>query len=483
MKNSRLIELLKTFSGEELKSFGKFLESPFLKPPRNTIVFFNYLIKFYPDYDSDGLNKETVFEKLFPKQPYNEKKLINLMFDLTKAAEDFLAYITLKKDEIEYLLSLSRGYVDKKLSKHSMKVNKIIEKKLVPGFSISKDYFSKFRRLIHLKSAYYSEYNDFENLIESKQNSFEASSLQFLIDYSEFLTVKISAKITYGKDLGNPFTQSIIDCLDMEKLIKLLGQNDSPQSSLIALHYYLLKIRMEPDVTDHFYKFRDLFYNNIQGLDREERSEMFNFLANYCAQKFTQEFIKEGLGVYKKMLEHDAYSNSENEYMQPLMYRNIVQFCLTLKEGDWLEIFIEKYDNVLNPDYKHAMKNLSYAYLYFMRKDFEKALVSISKINNEFSLFKTDVRNLTLKIYYELGHIEQAYSLIDSYKHFLSETKEVSEANKKVFRNYIKYFLLLLKIKSGVSREKPLFIKSNIERENNLVNKKWLMEKADELDK
>ncbi len=86
-----------------------------------------------------------------------------------------------------------------------------------------------------------------------------------------------------------------------------------------------------------------------------------------------------------------------------------------------------------------------------------------------------------LKIYYELGNIEQAYSLVDSYKHFLSSTKEITEIYLKRYEKFLKYYFYLLRIKSGQSKEKPAFILSKIEKEDKINNKKWLLEKAAEL--
>jgi hypothetical protein len=362
-----------------------------------------------------------------------------------------------------------------------MKVNQIIEKKLVPGFSITKDYLSNFKRLTYLKSAYYTEFSDFENLIDCKKKYFETSAVQFIIDFTEILTAVEPVRSTHGKKLENNFIESVIKCFDIEKLLKLI-EKDNYIHPLIALQYYIIKIEMNPDDANYYYLLRDLFYKNLDMFDREEKCYVFNRMINYCVQqKFDMSFIKEGLEVNKKMLEQNAYSFLESDCMQILTFRNILITCCRLKEMKWLEYFIENYIKTLSPEYRVDMENLSYASLYFGKNEFEKALESISKINHEFFVFKTDLRNLLLKIYYELNHIEQAFSLVDSYKHFLSVTKEISEEVKKVNYFFINFYLKLLKIKSGQSKEQPSYIKSKIEKEENVGNKFWLLEKTDEL--
>lgn len=485
MRENKLLELLRTFSLKDLKSLGKYLESPFLKRPRNVVNFFNHLKRYHPQYDSPDLDKEKLFKKLFPGEKYNERILANQIFDLTKSAEEFLSYNALLNNESEFLLSLSKAYLDNKLLKHSERVNKAMEKILVPGFSMKKDYISKFRRLTQLKNAYFTEFNDFENLIESKSQYFKASAIQFVMDYIDIFGSREPAKTTYGKDFNNPFIKAVSESFDISKFLEIMKQEDS-ENPYLVISYYLLKILKEPEAVEHYHNFKKFFYDYLSKedclLDREEKYSIFNFLINYCTQKFNMNFMKESLEVYKKILEHDAYSESESENMQLIIYRNIMKVCISLNETEWFGHFIEEYSDKLSPEYRRDMKNLSYAHLHFLQKDFDKSLESINKISENFFLNKTDIRNLKLKLFYELNYTESAFSLIASYRQFLMQSKNISEKNKKVFKNFIHYCHLLLEMKTGSPLDDISFIKSGIEKENDIINKQWLLDKANELE-
>ncbi len=482
MKDTRLLKLIKTFKKEELKAFEKFLQSPFLKPARDTSELYYYIIKFYPDYDTSKLEKEKVFEKLFRGESYNEKKMLNLIFDLTKAAEDFLTLSTMMEDETELLLNLSKGYMKKNLSEESNRINKLIEKKLKPGFAPERDYLSKFRQLILLKSNYFVEENDYENVIACKKEYFEALSTQFIVDYADLIGSIVPSRSTYGKIISDEFIENVIQCFDIEKLLKALQKSEHKSKDLILLHYYLLKMNTEKESAPFYYLFRDTFYELAEGLDRAERHILFNNLVHYCVTNYVDsEFKTEMLDVYKKMLETKSYSLSENEYMQEMNYRNIFFGCITIGDTDYLEYFIENYSDRIQPELRTNMKNFAYGYLYYAKKDFEKALAYASKINHEFFLFKSDLKNLMLIIYFELGYIEPAFSMIDSYKHFIANTKELTDEFKEVYKSYLKYYADLLKIKCGQSRESPAYVKKQIEKEKSLISRKWLTDKADEL--
>lgn len=483
MKDTRLLKLIRTFTKEELKSFEKFLQSPFLRPARDTTGLYNYIIKNFPEYDPDNLDKKKIYKKLFPGEDYNEKKITNLIFDLTKAAEDFLALSTLMEDETELLLYLSRGYKEKKLFEESNRVNKLIGKKLQPGFSQNRDYISKFRELSNLKSSYYTETHDFENNLLNEKIYFETSAVQFIIDYTRIIDIVSTANNTYGINLKSNFIESVISCFDLEKLLTALEKSDNKNKHLILLHYYILKSKSDDENILYYELLRDLFYELMPTLDREEKCFIFNHLATYCTRKFGKDnkFFRELLEVFKGMLKNNAYSESESEFMQVPTFRNIIFTCRSLKETEWLEYFINNYSECLNPKYRKDLINYSYAHLYFIKKDFEKSLVSVSRIDQDLFLFKSDLKILMLQIYYELGYIEPAFSMVDSYKHFLSSTNDVSESIKKYTVNFLNFYFKLLKIKSGQSKEQPEFCRSRIEKEKMVVDKNWLLEKADEL--
>lgn len=487
MKDIKLIEILRTFDKEELKSFRKFLSSPFIKSRRNIDSLLINLIPFHPEFDSDKLGSKLIFKKTFPGEDFDEKKLNNLITDLTRAAKDFIIHLTLEKDEAESLLFLLKGYYERNLLKSNFSLIKTTEDKLIPGFSNSviSDYFSKFRQINFLKTSYLTEENEFDKLMDCETRYFETSATQFLTDCVQFLSSKSASVNTHGKNINSGFTESVLKCFDIEKLIKLTEKDNNLYSSLVALHYYNLKTIEHPDELIHFKNLKNHFYKILPEIGREEKYFTFSHIENYCVAKIEErkaEFVKEGLENYKKMFENDAYSFSENEFLQILTFRNIILFWIMSDEPEWIKSFIEKYSSVLNPEYREDMINFAMANYYFRKKDYENALKSISgKFKHEFFLFKTDVKNLMLKIYFELENIEQAYSMVDSYKHFLSSTKEISDTY--IIRNekFLKYYFDLLKIKSGQSKEKPAFIKTQIEKEDKIVNKNWLLEKAKEL--
>jgi len=123
------------------------------------------------------------------------------------------------------------------------------------------------------------------------------------------------------------------------------------------------------------------------------------------------------------------------------------------------------------------MNCFAMALLSFEMNDFEKALEFTGKVNYELFVFKYDIKLLLLKIFYEKNCYEEALSLIDSFKHFLSGNKTVSEYYRNNYMLFLKYYKELLNMKIQNSTEDSELLKNKINSEKNLISKTWLLEK------
>ncbi len=99
---------------------------------------------------------------------------------------------------------------------------------------------------------------------------------------------------------------------------------------------------------------------------------------------------------------------------------------------------IKTYIDYVPADHRDNIRNYAYAFLYYTKKEFEKSLEFISVFkNNEFHIFKIDIKHLMLKNYYELNSFEQALITVDAYKHFLDSNQKIPEHSKNYYRNFL----------------------------------------------
>jgi hypothetical protein len=478
----KLIKLLKTFSREEIILLRKYLKSPSTKSERNIVELYNYLVKFYPGFDSPKLNREEVYRKLFKGKTFNDRKLDNLYTALTKSAKDFLAHRIHSDDELERLLNLSQGYFNKSLYDESNITNKIIEQKLNSPVYPSRNYVSKLKRLSNLHYSFYTKSYNFENISKGIKNLSEAAVLQFIFDY---MNIAVEMKITfdnYGKKAENQFIKNVFDNINIEDWLKMFEGSNFVSKLYLDLHYYKFRTIVEEENDEHYFRLKDLLLVNLPALDRFDRWCFFLHLANYAMKKEDNNFEKfrdESLSIFKSMLESDSYSPSEDQYIDTSIFRSIILCCNN--EAEWLHYFIDKYSDRLHPAQRDSLKNYAYAHLHSLKNEFEKSLEYASRIKDEYFFFKTDVDLMLLKDYYELGYIDRAFYALDAFKQFINKNKNIFDDFKVMFVNFLKYFEALLRAKSGDGKIDLLLIKEELEKENNLVSRYWLIKKVNEL--
>lgn len=132
MENSKLIKRLRILSEQEMKDFILFADSPYFNSNAALTRLLKYLQKYHPELEGTKLSKALVYKKVFPEKGiFKEKRLNDLMTQLFKLSEDFLAFDRFKKSEVarakqEFLSYREKG-MDKDFSKAAIKLKKAIE--------------------------------------------------------------------------------------------------------------------------------------------------------------------------------------------------------------------------------------------------------------------------------------------------------------------------------------------------------------------
>lgn len=485
MQESKLIEILKTFSPGELKSFKKFIISPFITV-RNVDGLFSEIKRYYPDFTSEKLSKSEVFKKLFPGELYNEKKLKNLIVDLTRLAEHFLVYRAVGNNPFEFERILAGEFRNRKSDKLFSRSLKILESKSAGTQFGSIECFNEEEKTERLKESYYISRNRFDISVQSKLKYSEHFTASFLIRFMRKLRDKRSVIKGYNLPFESPLLESVLESIDFDKMLEGMKKKKYSYLWLIEIYYYVYKSAYEEnDEVFYYNKLKKAFLENIKKFSHTEKFFLFNDLVDCCITKETRgyrQFEAEELEIYKQMFGCNIYSSNENDYLSIVLYRNILLLGLTLREFEWLNTFIGAFTQKLRPEYRSSMMNLAYANLSFEQGEYEKALSYVRSIEYDFFLYKTDIRTLSLKIYYELDLYETAFSLVDSFRHFLAGSDEISVLHKRRHTNFINFYNRLLKAKStGGSAEAAENISFEIEKHRETAGKSWLLEKCGEL--
>ena len=111
MVNTKLVEILKTFSKDEFKEFEKFIRSPYFNKGRNLVPFYKALKSFHPEFINQNFTTEFIFKKIHPDLKFESKKSENILRVLSSEmlylGKEFIKQEELKSQELtNYILKL-----------------------------------------------------------------------------------------------------------------------------------------------------------------------------------------------------------------------------------------------------------------------------------------------------------------------------------------------------------------------------------------
>jgi hypothetical protein len=483
MFNLKLTSLLKTFSVEEFSEFEKFVKSPVHNIGRNYSRFAAELKKNHPDFNNSNFTKEKLWGKLYAGKKYNDKLMNNIIYRTTRMAEEYLSWLTFRKNKFENKKLYIRELMQRKLYK-------LVRTELAE----MQNMFDKEWDLSEDMVDYKLEYSIL-NVQFCYQLNKQNEAMPFILDQSRYLVyhfliraacflhdIKVNKNI-YNLDLSDSIALNFFKQVNIEELLDNLDKSKDEPVVHDFIKIILLWIGCNIHETDKNYydKFKVLMYESISKFNHSTKYTLYQaFEAIVWFRMISvdrEKYRKEFFDVYKHRIENGVFSYEPNQSMRTMLYRMIVVNGLAVKEYNWVKNFIENYTNYLPEEHRNNMNCFAMALLSFEMNDFEKALEFVGKVNYELFVFKYDIKLLLLKIFYEKNCYEEALSLIDSFKHFLSGNKTVSEYYRNNYMLFLKYYKELLNMKIHNSTEDSEMLKNKINSEKNLISKTWLLEK------
>src|SRR4030095_3964080 len=127
MQHSKLIDLLKSLDEFEWRDLYKFLKKN--HPDKNSKhhAFLKILLKEYPEFDLEALERKQLHVKLFGEANTDDIKLRRLMSELYAEAEEFILSQRLQQKPLGRLVELMGFFIDKNLPRHFEQANESFE--------------------------------------------------------------------------------------------------------------------------------------------------------------------------------------------------------------------------------------------------------------------------------------------------------------------------------------------------------------------
>jgi hypothetical protein len=485
MNASRLISTLKTFSKEEMKSFGKFLASPYHAGEKNCLPLFNLLKKYHPQYISAGLSYEKIYKRLYANKKFNRQVIWNLVWATEKMTKEFLKQEALKKNKFTGTGLLLTEFGKRKLLNNYSHSLIEAEESLREG-GIDYDHFDNKGRLENYKQEYYHLTDRIKPMGDSKLKASEYQILLFLrmtVGGLNDLRV-LSETFNYKPALNIPLETA--RNFDLKKIVDYSYSNNYEYAFLTEIYYCAMMMHLEPEQPAYLERIRELYAEHTGRFTISEKRNMMHWIVNYCLSRVDIDPLKYRRIVFEsnviRLKEGLAYY-PENQ-LPKVIYIQILNSALAIGETEWAGNFIRDYTKMLHPDFRNSMQNLAGALLFSRTKEYSKILKCLNRIRSADLDIQEKflVRTLTSKAYYELNETETLLHYVNASNRFMRMNHSVTEDDWAYVNKFFKYIKKIVLIKDDIDQEEIFVLKNEINSDSSFSNKKWLLDKLDELD-
>ncbi|KAA3636792.1 MAG: hypothetical protein DWQ02_07645, partial [Bacteroidetes bacterium] len=393
MYKSKLIKLLSLLTPEESRMFYKFIRSVFYQNNANVVRLYEYLRKYYPDFPEKKLQKELVFEKLFPGRTYSLNTLAALMSKMVRLLQEFLLILDLRSDQFEREKRLVRIYGQRNQYDLFEKGTRELLDQLVSSEtpSLINTIALNHQLYFHpLHNKYDPEDDSLENLMDALDQYFVLEKMRYGI-----------ALMSKQKILTHPYKW---------KLMEAVREGSSDIISPILFQLYTIAFALlEEKRSVNFKSFEKLFFEHIQDLDNRDKSLLYFTGLNYANGQVNAgktAFSPIALKWYQDGLTNNLLL--DNQKMDETTFGNIVTYGCREKEYAWTKNFISFYQVLLEDETREAVVTYNLALLHFSLQEFDKALA----ILNNYSFPEKDqpkARLTIIRTLFELFLKDQDY--------------------------------------------------------------------------
>jgi hypothetical protein len=490
MIEHQVIDILKSFSGEEIKQFRRFLASPYFIRSETVNSLFELLVKFHPNFTSKRLTKEYISENIFNSEEFKDSTVRNALSDLLETCEVFLLQENFRKSassSFDYLLKELR---DKKLNDVFQRNTLKQEKQFDPIENVDSEYYLAKYKLELNKfnfSSLYEKVNESSVADKHFQEILDSGiylTIHYIIEIVSIYLTSVFYSLQYNRSFNDNFLCKLISTLNITGLEKLIENNE--HSFLVKIYISLLNTFKNIDDEKAYLNYKSIFKSNLKKLDKDEIWFHYSNLINYCMLKIrnlknSEFFNNEIFALYEEILQNEYYKNKKNEYLRFELYRDILFTCLQQNRISWAENFILTYSSKLHKSDKDNMMSLAYAYLYYEKGEFMRSWKYFNKIKIDFFIYKYDVKSYALKIYYELGYYEEALTLIENYKKFLDRNDLLSITEKNRKKNFVSFLSKLILFKVGQLPQKHFSTyRRRLDLAYDTMSRNWILQKYEE---
>jgi hypothetical protein len=474
MHKSNLLDVLRSMDKAEIEQFTRFVNSPYFNTSSAATQLYITLKEFYPEFKEKDVRKEELFKKVYRNRTYNDVLMRKIISTILKLTGEYFSIKRYRADKLQTDINLMKELNERNLD---LQFNENL-RKAEKDWNNSKKYKNEdyYFHQYHLNSIV-SEFKLLRgNVLTVDEHQIQIDSIN---RYYLLNTLKLYALLfMHSRAYGVEYNLIMLD--EIKGLFKGNAYESEPE---LLVFYYTMMLFAEGPVEseNYFLSLKKLLNAARTLLNKEDIDFMYGMMIQYCVQMTAvygqAEYSKEKWDLAKARIEVKL---ERTDLIHPTDFVNAVSMSISERQYEWTKKFINDFKQKLAPTFRKDTINFSYAWLLFAKENYEEALKYLSKLSPVFFQSKSYIKELSIKIYYELRMIEQVYYGVDSYLHYLKNDRTIPEYIRKRDLMFIKNIKKLLKLSEDGNKEDLNLLFKSIENFN-VSSKDWFLRKLKEL--
>ncbi len=463
MGKSKTREMLDSLSANEHKVFSQYLLSPFFGCSKEVISLYKILSV---GLDQPEADRKEIFKILNPGKRYDDKNFRYAISELNSHLVNFLTIRQLEKEPLLIESIAGRALSARDCEKTYLKIhNEILN-------------YDTYQNPVH----YHQKFNDAENYLTYTGNKLNRKATP---DYSDTLynldIFYLLKKLQLSCEVANlsNILKTTYEIALLKELKELSQKKQFKEIPAVRIYFHILEMLTHAEPEIHFVSAGKLIKENSAKFNPKELGEMYQYLKNYCVRKVNQgnsDYLRILFNIYSDMLENKPLMSYD--YLSQWEYKNMVSISLRINEKSWCEKFIFKYNSFLKPEERQNALAYNLAYFMFINDEYHKAIRKLQEVTLNDVFYQLDARVILLKCYYELDETDSFFYQASSFRLFLLRNRHISDYQKNIYRNLIKFLTAI--VRANYSKSKLQKLRKEIEIEKNVADLNWLRFKVEE---
>ncbi|MEM1214988.1 MAG: hypothetical protein AAGJ82_04850 [Bacteroidota bacterium] len=409
------------------------------------------------------LDRPAIWERLLPKQTYDDAKLRQWMTQLTRLVEQFLAFSQVTQDTVTTKEQAAKRLVAAEQHELAERLAKEAQAKRRKHPQRNADYWLATYR--YASDRFQQQLSEQPGAVESYTATHQQLELVFLALKFRQRTWLTNHSLLFNRDLPNS---------KLDQFLDTLTEVDLPDAPAVRVYYYGYQLLRAADPAAAFERFKAVLFAHSQVFPKAEALDLYLLAINFGIRQINagyRHFFPAVMDLYKDALDR-GYLLSKGE-LSRFTYHNMVTIALQTQEVNWAEDFIDTWTSKLERRYRERMQNFSRARIAYARQDYGAALPLLQQANYHDSLLNLGARTLLLKIYYELGELDVLQSHLDAFQSYIRRKADLTY-HRANYRNLIGFTRKLLKLPPN-GQKKREHLREQIIRAKVLTEKEWLL--------